>query len=470
MTDTDNTQLSKSTMTAAWAIALGAIAPMLDSTMINIAIKQLNQTFGTTLDSVQWGITGYVLALAMIIPVAGWLINHFNGKQVFISASILFGVASLFVGVSWNIETFILFRVIQGLSGGIITTVMFSLLIKTTGQEHIGKVMAIVSTPMILGPILGPVIGGFIIYYATWRWMFFINIVVVIIAIMLQIKFLPNFKPFNKDKSLDVIGVVVLALISLVFIYGLTKATNYHHFLNTETIIYVSVGLGLVIIYYLYNRYKKNDTILPLSLFKKRNYTASFIGLFLFNVGIMGPMVIIPLYFQTFKHYTAIGAALALIPQGLGMLLTRPYIGKAIDKYGAKWVVIISLVIAMFGSIPLLLITQHTSIFWLALILFIRGCSVGGINLGLTTDAYMRLDDNEIAEAGVGVNMIENIGSSFGTAFIATILVMVVHQLGSSVENNLKAYHAGFLVSVIALIIIVIPSLFLTHKRKDLAK
>ncbi|MGZ2417935.1 MFS family permease [Staphylococcus caledonicus] len=181
-------------------------------------------------------------------------------------------------------------------------------------------------------------------------------------------------------------------------------------------------------------------------------------------------MVIIPLYFQTFKHYTAIGATLALIPQGLGMLLTRPYIGKAIDKYGAKWVVIISLVIAMFGSIPLLLITQHTSILWLALILFIRGCSVGGINLGLTTDAYMGLDDNEIAEAGVGVNMIENIGSSFGTAFIATILVMVVHQLDSSVENNLTAYHAGFLVSVIALIIIVIPSLFLTHKRKDLAK
>lgn len=180
-------------------------------------------------------------------------------------------------------------------------------------------------------------------------------------------------------------------------------------------------------------------------------------------------MVIIPLYFQTFKHYTAIEAAVALIPQGLGMLITRPYIGKAIDKYGAKWVVVISIIIAMFGSVPLLFITQHTSIIWLSVILFIRGCSVGGINLGMTTDAYMGLAEDEIAEAGVGINMIENVGASFGTAFIATTLAMVLNRLSNSVAHSIIAYHAGFLVSVITLLIIIIPALFLTHKSQPTA-
>lgn len=137
MSNQGTNQVSKETMTAAWAIALGAIAPMLDSTMINIAIKQLNQTFKTTLDTVQWGITGYTLALAMIIPVAGWLINQFNGKHVFIGASLLFGLTSVLAGISWNVESFIIFRIIQGLSAGVITTLMFTLLIKTTDRKSV---------------------------------------------------------------------------------------------------------------------------------------------------------------------------------------------------------------------------------------------------------------------------------------------------------------------------------------------
>ncbi|MFS4464831.1 DHA2 family efflux MFS transporter permease subunit [Staphylococcus haemolyticus] len=466
MSKLNDSQVSREIMIAAWAIALGAIAPMLDSTMINIAIKQLNNAFNTTIEITQWGITGYVLALALVIPIAGWLVNQFNGKYVFIGASILFGITSVLAGISWNVESFIVFRIIQGMSAGIITTLMFTLLIKTTGQDHIGKVMAVVSTPMIFGPIMGPIIGGFVIHIVSWRWMFFINVLVVIIAILLQIKYLPNFVPFNKSKSIDILGMILLGLISISTIYGLTKASDYHSFYNRTTILLLIIGCIMILMYYIHNKVKHDNTILPLSLFTKGNYTASFIGLFLSNIGIMGPMVIIPLYFQTFKHYTPIEAALALIPQGIGMLITRPYLGKLIDQYGAKWVVLISVIISMFGSIPLLFITDHTSIIALSIILFLRGCSVGGINLGLTTDAYMGIKESVLAEAGVGINMIENIGSSIGTAFIATILSVVLNQLGNSLTHNIIAYHAGFLVSVITLILIIFPALFLTNKSK----
>ncbi|RXY88762.1 MFS transporter, partial [Salmonella sp. 3DZ2-4SM] len=155
-------RIPKSTMIAAWAIALGAIMPMLDSTMINIAINDLTKYFDTSLNFIQWGVTGYILAMAVAVPFSGWLMDHFDGKRVYISAVVTFGIVSVLTGLSPNIFWFILFRLVQGFSAGIISTLMATLLVKTTGQDKIGRVMAIVSIPMILGPILGPVVGGFI--------------------------------------------------------------------------------------------------------------------------------------------------------------------------------------------------------------------------------------------------------------------------------------------------------------------
>jgi len=147
------------------------------------------------------------------------------------------------------------------------------------------------------------------------------------------------------------------------------------------------------------------------------------------------------------------------------MLVTRPMIGKMIDKIGAKYVVMVSLVLSLIGSIPLIFITDKTSMIWISIVLFIRGASIGGINLPLTSDAYTGLDSKQLPEAGVGIHIIENLGSSFGSAVIATVVATVMKGLHSTIANGLKGYHAGFLVSTIVLAIIFIPSLFLTHKK-----
>ncbi|RAS87106.1 MDR family MFS transporter [Priestia endophytica] len=457
--------LPKEILTAAWAIALAAIAPMLDSTMVNIAIDKLNKDFNTTLDTIQWSITGYVLALAIAGPVSGWLMNKFNGKKIFIGAVIAFGVTSVLAGISWNISSFVFFRLLQGFSAGIITPIMSTLLVKTAGPENLGKVIAIVSTPMILGPILGPVIGGFIVQVASWHWIFFINVFIVLIAVPFMMKTIPDFKPFNKDSKLDVFGVINLSLMSATVIYGITKAARHASFNNSETILWMGIGLSLAVIYFIYNRIRKNQTVLPMNLFAHKSFTASSIGLLLANIAILGPMLILPLFFQNFRHFTAIEAALALIPQGVGMLVTRPLIGKMIDKIGAKYVVMVSLVLSLIGSIPLIFITDKTSMIWISIVLFIRGTSIGGINLPLTSDAYTGLDSKQLPEASIGINIIENLGSSFGSAVIATVVANAVQGLQPTIANGLKGYHAGFLVSAIVLAVIFIPSLFLTHKQ-----
>lgn len=463
----NQSKLPKEVLSAAWAIALGAIAPMLDSTMVNIAIDQLTKNFHTTFTIIQWAITGYVLALAIAVPIAGWLMNHFDGKKIFIAAVILFGFTSILAGISWNVTSFIVFRLLQGFSAGIITPLMSTLLVKTAGPETIGRVMAIVSTPMIFGPILGPVLGGFIVQTASWRWIFFINVFIVLIAAPLMLRTLPSFIPFNRESKLDIFGILDLSVMSAALIYGITKAADHATFNNSESLIWTGVGLLLLVTYIFYDHYRGHQTVLPLTIFSHRSFRASSIGLFLANIAIMGPMLILPLFFQNFRHFSAMEAAIALIPQGFGMLVTRPLIGKLIDQLGAKYVVIVSLIISLIGTIPLVFITNQTSMVWIALILFIRGTSFGGINLPLTSDAYTGLADEELPDAGVGINIIENLGSSFGSAMIATVVAAVLQGAQPTIAHELSAYHAGFLVSVIVLALIFLPSFFLTNKTND---
>lgn len=459
-------RLPKAMLAASWAIALGAIAPMLDSTMVNIALDTLIKDFNTTLAILQWSVTGYVLALAIAVPISGWLMNQFNGKRIFIGAVIAFGLLSFLIGFSWNVYSFIILRLLQGFSAGIITTLMMTLLVKTAGQENLGRVMAIVSTPMILGPILGPVLGGFIVQGASWHWIFFINIFIVLIAVPLMLKFIPPFEPFNKQSKLDVFGILTLALMSIALIYGITKAADEASFNNKQTILWLSIGIILIVVYVSYNKIRKNQTVLPLSLFKHKTYLAASSGLFLANIAIMGPMLILPLFFITIHQFTPSQAALALMPQGIGMLVTRPLIGKLIDKIGAKYVVLVSLAIALIGSIPLVFITANTSMVWIVILLFIRGTSFGGINLPLMSDAYTGLSSKQLPEAGVGITIIENLGASFGTALIATSVATMMQGLQPTLIAELKSYQAGFLISAVVLVLIFIPSVFLTNKRK----
>lgn len=336
---------------------------------------------------------------------------------------------------------------------------MSTLLVKTAGPENIGKVIAIVTTPMIFGPIFGPVLGGLLIEFSSWQWLFFINVGVVALAIPLLIRNLPDFPAVDASRKLDIIGILLLSGMSIAMIMGISKAADSASFLTPSTLLWLAIGGGLLLAYILYDRHSPYPTVLPLRLFHHRTFKATSIGLFLANIAIMGPMFLLPLIFQNMLGLTTIGAALALIPQGLGMLVMRPYIGRMIDKVGAKRVVLVSVALSMLGSVPLVFIAQQTSFIWLSFVLFTRGMGVGGITIALSSDAYTGLDEQDLPPAGVGINVIENFGSSFGTALLATVFAATTLTAG-----QVAGFHAGFLVSIIALILVALPALFLTPK------
>lgn len=457
--------LPKSIMNIAWLLVFGAIMPILDSTMVNIAINHLSKDFSTGLDLIQWVITGYVLAMAISVPLVGWAVQRFNGKWLMIGANILFLITSIASGLSWSISSIVIFRIIQGFSSGFIMTLVTTLAIEVAGKERMGRVMSTVGIPIVLGPILGPVIGAVIVQFLSWRYIFFVNVPIGILAIALMILKLPDFTPANTKAKFDFIGIILLGASSSALIYGITKAAKSATFNNSTTIGYVIAGVIILVIYIIYAAIKKEHAILPLHLFKSKNFSAVMIGLFLAGIATNGPMLLLPLFFQNIKGFSVLIVGLILIPQGIGMLVARPLVGKLTDKLGARNVVLVSLALAVVGTIPFVFFNKASSLLVVGIVLFVRGMGIGGVTIPMMTDAYSGMVKQEIAQVSIGTRLMQSIGGAFGSATLATVVSLVIQGKEPTIPIMTTAYHDGFMLALILSIVLLIPALFLTNKK-----
>ncbi|MFB9278080.1 MDR family MFS transporter [Cohnella cellulosilytica] len=459
-------KLPKDLVRIALVLVLGAIAPMLDTTMVNIALNDFGRDFHASLDTVQWIMTGYVLAMGIAVPFSGWLVQRFEGKSVYLAAELLFLISSLLAGFSWNVESLIAFRLVQGFAAGLIIPLLTTLLVQTAGQNNMGKLMAIVGLPIILGPILGPVIGGLIAEYVSWRWIFFVNVPVGLIAMYFIRMKLPRFPASDRRAALDWIGILLLGGLSASSIYGISQAASGSGFGNAATIGFLASGVVLTVVYVLYALARPAKAIVPLRLLRFRSFTASVFALFLAGTGMNGAMLLLPLFFQNIRHDTVILAALSLVPQGLGMLLARPLIGTLTDRIGAKIVVLCALAITLVGTIPFVWFSAGVPYWVIGVVLFVRGIGIGGITIPVMTDAYTGLSRQQIPQASVATRIIQNIGGAFGSAVLATVVANQMNQAVPDLAHPASAYQTGFLVASAVTAVMVVPALFLTNKAK----
>src|SRR5579862_2718285 len=188
----DENRIDRALLAVSSVVVLGTIMSILDTTVVNVAINTLAGKFHTTLTTIQWVATGYTLALATVIPLSGWIADRFGTKRLYMTSIALFIIGSSLSGLAWSTGTIIFFRVLQGLGGGMIMPAAMTILTRAAGPQRIGRVMAIMGVPMLLGPILGPILGGWLVTDVSWRWIFFINLPVGIAALVLAFRILPR--------------------------------------------------------------------------------------------------------------------------------------------------------------------------------------------------------------------------------------------------------------------------------------
>ncbi|MFC6182072.1 MDR family MFS transporter [Lactiplantibacillus daowaiensis] len=469
-------QIPKSVMVIALVIVFGAMAPLLDSTMMNIAINAVVKDFNSSVTTVQWTVTCYLLATGVAVPFSSWLLNKFDGKFVFMAGELLFGIGSLLSAMAPSVQLLISARLVQGFAGGLIMPLLTVLLVRTSGTEVMGQMMAIVGVPMILGPLVGPIIGGVIIKLVSWRWIFWVNVPVVLISIALIAWKMPHYPAQDKQAKMDVIGIMCLVLASSALIYGIVNAAHSASFTNQTSVMYMGLGLAMFVLYIIWAVIRQERAVLPLNLFKFSSFDGASLGLFLAGTVLNGAMLLLPLYFQDIQKMSVLTAALALVPQGLGMMISRGVTGRLTDQIGAKYVVLASVAITFIGTLPFYWFDQHTAYWLIAIVLLVRGMGAGGIIMPLMADAYTGMRVDQVPAATIGARIIQNIGSAFGSALVTTVVTSYitsqVQQVKASalasqaVAIRTTAFQNGFLLVSIAALVIMLPTLLLTNKMK----
>lgn len=485
-------KIPQSVMVIAWVLVFGALAPLLDSTMINIAIHNLVHDLNSSVTTVQWTITGYLLATGIAVPFSSWLLNKFNGKHVFLAGEVLFAIGSVLSALSPNIQWLISARVIQGFAGGLIMPLLTTLLVQTAGAAAMGQMMATVGLPMILGPLFGPVLGGIIIKYLSWHWIFWINVPVGMISVLLILWKMPDYPAQNKAAKMDFVGIVLLAGATTSIIYGIVKASKLANFTNQTTLTFLGIGLLILLGYIIWAALRKEKAVLPLNLFTHTSFNGAGLGLLIAGTVLNGAMLLLPLFFQDIRGMTVMMAGLALISQGAGMLIARTLTGRLTDSIGAKYVVLVSLLITFFGTLSFYWFDAHTAYWLIAAVLVVRGIGAGGILMPLMADAYTGISRKQVPAASICSRIIQNVGSALGSALIATLVTaysnahskIFQQQLANGhfhvaasqqaafarqhlVTIRLHAFQYGFLVTAIAALVIILPALLLTNKMNN---
>ncbi|MGZ7441378.1 MDR family MFS transporter [Paenibacillus sp. TH7-28] len=438
---TANKKIDPAVMKMAWILLVGLLAPLFDTTIMNVAIDTLGNALHASVSTIQWVMTSYLIALGIVIPISGWALDRFGGKKIWILALSLFLIGSVLSSLSWNVGSLIAFRVIQGLGGGLMMPIMQTMIVRAAGGEKLGKLMAIVGLPVLIGPILGPVLGGVIINYLNWRWIFYVNLPVCLIALILAVWGLPKDDATNQPQKLDILGLSLLSPSIVLIIYGLTKVSSDHGFFHSSVIVPIVVGVLFLLVFCLYVLRKSNNPVIDIRIFKSMPFTASSCLLFLSGLSSYGGMLLLPLYYQQVRGESVLASGLLLIPQGIGMLLTRSLAGKLTDTIGSRWIVLCGTLLTIFGTIPFAFCRANTNEFLLAIALVVRGGGLGGVMLPIMATAYEGLSKEQVPHASSATRILQQIGGAFGASVLAIILQ---NQMTSQSVINITTRNAAF--------------------------
>ncbi|MBA9004877.1 DHA2 family efflux MFS transporter permease subunit [Thermomonospora cellulosilytica] len=479
-------RLDRAVWATAAVVVLGAVMSILDVTVVNIAIPALVQEFESPLSQIQWVATGYTLALATVIPVTGWACARFGTKRLFMISLVLFVAGSALAGAAWSAESLIAFRVLQGLGGGMIMPAGMTIMAQKAGPQRVGKVMSVVGIPMLLGPIGGPILGGWLVDDVSWRWIFYINVPIGVVTLIMAWKILDRDVPQPAER-LDLLGLLLLSPGLAALIYGLATGAEKSSFSST-TVLVTTIGGALLVAGFAVRATMAANPLIDLRLFKRRSVLTASLTLTTFGVAFFGAMLLLPLYFQSVQMETALGTGLLLIPQGVGAMITMPIGGLLTDRMGPGRVVLVGLPIIVVSMFGLTFIEADTSYVQLGAIFFVLGLGMGLTMMPTMSAAMQSLGHDEVPRASTALNIIQQVAGSIGTAAFSVILTNEMKDripgaggaFGGEGAQNLppealaklpplmaESYAATFWWAVILLAVAVLPALFLPRTRPE---
>ncbi|MEO5674402.1 MAG: DHA2 family efflux MFS transporter permease subunit, partial [Chitinophagales bacterium] len=404
-------------------VILASLLELIDTTVVNVALPNIMGNLGATLEDVGWVVTAYAVANVIILPISGWLSLKFGRRNYFLFSIILFTVASFFCGNANNIWELIAFRFIQGIGGGGLLSTAQAILIETWPKEQLGMATALFGLGVVMGPTLGPTLGGYITDHFSWPWIFYINIPLGIIAVLMTLEFIRGLKDKSMaNQGIDWLGIILLS-VSVGSLQTVLERGESEDWFNTTYISVLAFVALAGLVGFAWRELTFDHPVVDLRILKNRAFSIGIFTTFILGFGLFGSVFIFPVFVQNLLGFTAQQTGEMLIPGGLSTIVMMPMVGILLRK-GFPAQIMATLGFVLFFVFTEMLRQSNLESGWgdFALPLIVRGLGLSLLFVPLTTLALSGLTGKDIAQ-GTGLNnMMRQLGGSFGIAMITTIL------------------------------------------------
>jgi DHA2 family multidrug resistance protein len=431
-----------------WIVALTVMLPTLieiiDTSVVNVALDHIRGSLSAGIDESTWSITSYLVSNAIIIPMTGWLSRLFGRKRYLILSISMFTLSSLLCGLAWNLQSLVFFRILQGIGGGALQPISQSILLETFPPKQHGMAMALFGVGIMFGPIVGPLLGGWITDSWSWHWIFFINIPIGILSILMCMFFIID-PPYMKrmKMKIDYWGLAFLAIglgcLQIVLDKGQREDWFSSGFITWLTAASV-VSLTLFVIV----EFFAEHPIVNLRTFKNVTFSSGNLVMFFAFFNLFGSIVLLPIYLQTLMGYTATLAGMVLGPGGVATLIAMPIAGRLVTKVNPKGLLAFGIIVSAYSTYLMSqfnLLADFDTIIWPRIVL---GVGMGFLFIPLITLTMSGIKKEEMGNATAIFNLLRNLGGSFGVAFVTTVLARRAQIQQANLVAHLTPFDPGY--------------------------
>ena len=402
------------------SVMIATIMQTLDSTIANVALPHMQGSLSATQEQISWVLTSYIVASAIFTPLTGFLADHLGRKQIFVWSVVGFVITSMLCGIATSLPEIVLYRTLQGAFGAAMIPVSQAMLLDIYPREKYGSAMAMWGVGVMIGPILGPALGGYLTDVYNWRWVFFINLPIGLLALAGVLAFVPATRS-GSSRRFDFIGFILISVSLAAFQLMLDRGQTLDWFSSAEIVteaVLAAICLYLFIIHML----SAKAPYLSPSLFVDRNFVASLIVGFSVGIVLMATAVLLPPFLQNLMGYPVLTTGLVLAPRGIGTMITMMLVGRLVNRMDPRLLIAAGLLISAYSLWEMSLFTTEVSEDWIVITGFIQGLGLGFVFVPLSTIAFSSLTAELRTEAAGIYTLMRNIGSSVGVSMVMTML------------------------------------------------
>ncbi|MBP1999944.1 EmrB/QacA subfamily drug resistance transporter [Paenibacillus shirakamiensis] len=420
------------------AIIAGVFMVVLDSTAMNVALSTLVVDFHTDLPTLQWIVTGYMLAQASVIPLSGWLSDRFGVKNVFLTAVIIFTIGSILCATPSSAPWLIAFRVLQGIGGGCVVPVGMAYVYRLAPKSKVGIVMGIMGIPVLFAPAIGPVLSGWLVQYHSWRWIFLINIPIGIICILIGLRKLPNSER-SQVPGMDKLGMVLGPLAFASLTYGVSQGAE--SWSSNKAVLGISLGL-VALIAFVIAELRSKTPLLELRILKSIDFSAGIIVQWISQFGLYGALFLLPQFLQQARGFGAFDTGLTLLPQAIAAGIIMPIAGILFDKIGVRWLVVCGLSLVSGALLQYSHVDLTTQSRDLILPLIMCGVGMGLMVMPMNTHLLNKAPSHLVNRVTSLTNSMQQVINSLAVSTLVTILTSKAATRGAEMKAKLAGTQA----------------------------